>query len=198
MLLPETLQRLSSRHIILASQSPRRKELLSGLGVNFEVRVLPDLEENFPQSMAPNEVPAFLARQKADAYKAELTPNDILITADTIVATEDEILGKPTDAKEAFEMIKSLSGTDHQVITGVHICDLKKELSLTSITVVHFAELTDEEINYYIEKYKPYDKAGAYGIQEWIGYVGVERIDGSYFNVMGLPVQHLYNALKTF
>lgn len=197
-MLPNTLKQLQSRHIILASQSPRRKELLAGLGIDFEVRVLPNLEESFPETLQPHEVPAFLARQKADAYRAQLRPNNILITADTIVATETDILGKPTDAAEAYKMIKALCKTNHKVITGVHICNTTKEVSLTSITKVYFSDLTDEEINYYIETYKPYDKAGSYGIQEWIGFIGIERIEGSYFNVMGLPVHCLYDALKTF
>lgn len=195
---PEVLQRLNNRNIILASQSPRRQQLLADLGLQFEVRVIANIEESYPESMVPKKVPVYLAQQKAIAYKSTLKPNDILITADTIVATEEAILGKPKDKAEAFGMIKSLCERDHMVITGVNICDTEKEIAFKSITKVHFSAISDDEINYYIDKYQPFDKAGSYGIQEWIGYIGVEHIEGSYFNVMGLPVQHVYNALKNF
>ena len=195
---PTVLKKLNQRNIILASQSPRRQQLLADLGLEFEVRVIPDIDESFPDNMAPKKVPVYLAQQKSKAYKSALKPEDILITADTIVATEHEILGKPANRTEAFDMIKSLCERDHMVVTGVNICDTEKEISFKSVTIVHFGALSDEEINYYIEKFQPFDKAGSYGIQEWIGYIGVEHIEGSYFNVMGLPVQHVYSALKNF
>lgn len=198
MIQPDILSRLNKRDIILASQSPRRQQLLADLGLEFEVRVIPGIDESYPDDMLPKKVAMYLAQQKAKAYKADLKPNDILITADTIVATEEAILGKPANTEEAYLMIRSLCERDHMVITGVNICDIEKEVSFKSVTKVHFGSLTDDEIYYYIEKYKPFDKAGSYGIQEWIGYVGVEHIEGSYFNVMGLPVQHVYNALKNF
>lgn len=184
----------SSRPILLASNSPRRKELLAGLGLQFEVRVK-EVHEDFPEHLQREQVAEFLASQKADAYTSDLQ-NEVLITADTIVCLGKRILNKPADALEAFEMLKALSGTHHEVITGVCILTKNSKTIFHDVTKVYFKKLVDEEINYYIEHYKPFDKAGAYGIQEWIGKIGIEKIEGSYFNVVGLPVQKLYTYLK--
>ena len=190
------LRNLDKYNIILASNSPRRKELLGGLDLEFQVKVIPGLEESYPESLPAQQIPAYLAEQKASAYLDSLDDNDLLITADTIVWNNNQVIGKPADRDEAIAMIRSLSGHEHQVITGVCLTtkSFKKTFSVTSS--VRFAELTDEEIIYYVDKYRPFDKAGAYGIQEWIGYVAVENIEGSFYNVMGLPVQRLYKELK--
>lgn len=187
---------LSTYNIILGSQSPRRKELLAGLDIEFTTKVIPDLEETYPNTLQGEEIPIYLAEQKADAYTLE--DNDLLITADTIVWLNGHVYGKPADEIEAREMLRSLSGKTHDVITGVCVRTNKKNVSFASTTKVRFAELTDAEIEHYVNKYRPMDKAGAYGIQEWIGYIGVEHIEGSYFNVMGLPIQRLYTVLKEF
>ena len=188
---------LEGYSIILGSKSPRRKELLSGLGLQFEVRTL-DTNEDYPDSLNNREVPRFLAKLKADALLDSLKSNEILITSDTIVLLENEILGKPKDAKHAYEMLRNLSGKFHEVITGVYLLSKEKSKSFQVATNVYFKELSDSQINYYIENYKPFDKAGGYGIQEWIGYVGISKIEGSYFNVVGLPVAELYDELKLF
>lgn len=187
---------LSTYNIILGSQSPRRKELLAGLDIPFTTKVNPGLEETYPASLQGEEIPIYLAEQKADAYTLE--DNDLLITADTIVWLNGHVYGKPADEAEAREMLHSLSGKTHDVITGICVRTNKKNVSFASTTKVRFAELTDAEIEHYVNKYRPMDKAGAYGIQEWIGYIGVEHIEGSYFNVMGLPIQKLYTVLKEF
>ncbi len=192
------LKNLEKYNIILASKSPRRQQLLKELGINFEVFVLDSVSEEFPDGLKNIEIPVFLAEQKAEAYSSYLKENVLIITADTIVWQNKEVLGKPENRGDAMKILKQLSGNSHQVITGVCIMTNKKKKSFFSITDVHFAELTNDEIEYYIDTYKPYDKAGAYGIQEFIGYIGVDRIDGSYFNVMGLPIQKLYNELKKF
>ena len=188
---------LGKYSIVLGSKSPRRKELLSGLGIQFEIRTL-DTNEDYPDSLNNREVPRFLAKLKADALLDSLKSNEILITSDTIVLLENEILGKPTDANQAFEMLRKLSGKFHEVITGVHLLSKEKSKSFQVVTNVYFKELSDSQINYYIGNYKPFDKAGGYGIQEWIGYVGISKIEGSYFNVVGLPVAELYDELKLF
>ena len=190
------LRNLDKNNIRLAANSPRRKELLGGLDLEFQVKVIPGLEESYPESLPARQIPAYLAEQKASAYLDSLEDNDLLITADTIVWNNNQVIGKPADRDEAIAMIRSLSGHEHQVITGVCLTtkSFKKTFSVTSS--VRFAELTDEEIIYYVDKYHPFDKAGAYGIQEWIGYVAVENIEGSFYNVMGLPVQRLYKELK--
>lgn len=187
---------LSTFNIILGSQSPRRKELLAGLDIPFTTKVISGLEETYPDTLQGEEIPIYLAEQKADAYTLE--DNDLLITADTIVWLDGHVYGKPADEAEAREMLRSLSGKTHDVITGVCVRTNKKNVSFASTTKVRFAELTDAEIEHYVNKYRPMDKAGAYGIQEWIGYIGVEHIEGSYFNVMGLPIQKLYTVLKEF
>lgn len=183
-----------SRPILLASNSPRRKELLAGLGIQFEVRVK-EVNEDFPEHLQREQVAEFLASHKADAYTADLQ-NEVLITADTIVCLGERILNKPADATEAFAMLRALSGTHHEVITGVCILTKNSKTIFHDATRVYLKKLSDEEINYYIEHYQPFDKAGAYGIQEWIGKIGIEKIEGSYFNVVGLPVQKLYTYLK--
>lgn len=192
------LENLSKYKIILGSNSPRRKELLSGLDIKFNVKVIPGLEENYPETLDPQEIPVFLSKQKAEAYLSSLDDTMLLITADTIVWNGNAVIGKPKNRAEAIQMLRSLSGHEHHVVTGVCLTTTKKQLTFSVISSVRFASLNDEEIIYYVDKYKPFDKAGAYGIQEWIGYVGVESISGSFYNVMGLPVQRLYQELKTF
>ena len=224
--------------IILASNSPRRRELLAGLGYPYEVRVLDGIDESYPDTLRGCEVAAYISRVKAEAYRATMAEDELVITADTIVCLDDRVLGKPADEAEAIAMLRSLSGRTHQVYTGVTLLTKRKEempespflgpmrkehrlrrlpvyrrqgVSLASFgegeassttfvsrSDVTFSSLTDEEIHHYVTHYRPMDKAGAYGIQEWIGYIGVERIEGSYFNVMGLPVQRLYTELKKY
>lgn len=184
--------------IILASNSPRRKELLSGLDLEYEVMVLPNIDESYPLDIENEEVALYIAKKKAQAYTDLLTDNKLVITADTIVVIDDKILGKPMDEADAKQMLRELSGKTHQVITGVCLTASNKQKSFSVISDVRFSNLDDSEIEYYASKYKPLDKAGAYGIQEWIGYIGVEYISGSYFNVMGLPIQKLYQELKKF
>lgn len=189
------LDNLKKFHIILASNSPRRKELMSGLGVNYVVRTLPDIDESYPDTLRGEYIPLFIARGKAEAYRTMIHPDELLITADTIVWLRDKALGKPASKEEAMQMLRDLSGQSHQVITGVCLTTLEWQKSFTSVTEVKFAELTDEEIEYYVEAYLPMDKAGSYGVQEWIGFIGVESISGSFYNVMGLPIQKLYQEL---
>ena len=190
--------------LILASNSPRRKELLAGLGVPFEVRVLQDIfevrvlqdiDEHYPENLPVNEVARYIAKEKADAYRRIVAADELIITADTVVIVGDEILGKPVDEADAVRMLKLLSGRTHQVMTGVCLLTAEKERCFDVTTDVTFKALTDEEIHYYVNRYRPFDKAGAYGIQEWIGYIGVTGLNGSYYNVMGLPVQRIYQEL---
>ena len=180
--------------IILASNSPRRQELLSGLGLDYEVRTLQGLDESYPEGLSMEEIPQYISRKKAAAYT--LGADELLITADTIVYLDGEVLGKPADEAEAKEMLQKLSGKTHQVVTGVTLTWSNQQHSFASVSQVTFAMLTDAEIDYYVTHYRPLDKAGAYGIQEWIGYIGVSSLQGSYFNVMGLPVQRLYSEMK--
>ncbi len=194
----ETLDKLKRYRIILASASPRRKELLSKLDIDFTVKVLHDVDESFPASLSVVQVPQYISRKKADAYRQEMQENDMVITADTVVAVGRRILGKPKSAEEARVMLKLLSDRYHRVVTGVTIMTAKRTETFATVSRVRFTRLNDEEIDYYISKYKPFDKAGAYGIQEWIGMVGITELNGSYFNVMGLPVQRLYAKLKEF
>ena len=182
--------------LILASNSPRRRELLSGLGLDFEVRVLPGIDESHPTELQGGDIPLYISKKKADAYVASLQPDELLITADTIVWLDGEVLEKPKDEADACRMLHELSGKTHQVFTGVCLTTTEKQVSFSCRSDVTFCQLTDEEIKHYVQCYRPLDKAGAYGVQEWIGYVGVERIEGSFFNVVGLPVQRLYQALK--
>lgn len=195
------MDNLSKYHVILASNSPRRKELLAGLGIPFDVRTLNGIDESYPDSLVGEDIPVFIAGKKADAYQLSMADDELIITADTIVYLRDEngkgkVLGKPHDRQQAIDMLRSLSGKHHEVITGVAIVSKQRRKTFAVTSKVSFAHLTDEEICYYVDNYKPFDKAGAYGIQEWIGFIGVNGLIGSYFNVMGLPVQRLYEELK--
>ena len=182
--------------IILASNSPRRKELLSGLDCEFSVKVISGIDESYPKDLPALEVAQYISVKKAEAYMASIAEDELVITADTIVICDNRVLGKPQDADEACSMLKMLSGRTHKVVTGVCLTTKDKQSQFSVVTDVTFDNLTQDEIDYYIEKYHPYDKAGAYGIQEWIGYVGVTRLEGSYFNVMGFPVQRVYKEIK--
>ncbi|MEI8114561.1 MAG: Maf-like protein [Bacteroidia bacterium] len=183
--------------IILASKSPRRQELLRDLGLKFTVQSM-DIPEVFPEGLGMTEIPVYLAELKAEAFRPQLKDNQLIITADTIVWLDGKVLNKPADYEDGFRMLRDLSGKKHQVLTGVCLLSTEKKVSFYASTDVWFKELSDEEINYYLENYRPYDKAGAYGIQEWIGYIGIYHIEGSFFNVMGLPVQDLYEQLNAF
>ena len=188
---------LKGHKLVLASQSPRRRELLKGLDVEFSTCSV-DADESFPADLKGADAVQYICKAKADAYRPQLNDNTIAITADTVVILDDKIIGKPKSREEAFSMIRSLSGRVHEVITAVCIFSKEKCKEFYASTEVHFSDITDEEIKYYIDKYKPFDKAGSYGVQEWIGYIGIEKIVGSYFNVMGLPVKRLYDELKEF
>lgn len=190
--------KLTDYRIILASNSPRRKELLSGIGVKYEFRMLPDIDESYPETVSADEVAGYLAEKKASAYLPELNVDELLITADTVVLLDSIVIGKPSDEADAIRMLQLLSGKTHKVITGVCLTSKKKQVVFSDTAYVTFGELSREEISYYVSNYKPYDKAGAYGVQEWIGYVAVEKIEGSYFNVMGLPIFKVYKELKQF
>ena len=182
--------------IVLASGSPRRKELLAGLGVEFEVRLMSGIDESYPPGLTPEDTAETIARKKADAYRPTIKDDELLITADTIVCIDGKVLGKPHDEQEAIEMLKTLRGRTHQVVTGVTLSTTERTESFAAVSNVTFSQLTDEEIKYYVETFRPLDKAGAYGIQEWIGYIGVTGLNGSYYNVMGLPVQRIYTELR--
>lgn len=190
------LENLLQYRILLASNSPRRRELLSGLGVKYETVSLPEIDESYPPTLQGADIPAYISEKKAEAYKDLMSDDTILITADTIVWLNGKVYGKPTDAQAACEMLRELSGKTHTVITGVTLTARDKQKTFAVSSYVTFATLDDSEIEYYVDRYKPFDKAGAYGIQEWIGYIGVTALEGSYFNVMGLPIQRLYNELK--
>ena len=184
--------------IILASNSPRRKELLKGLDLPFEVRVMEDVSEDYPSDIRVEEIAEYIAREKSEAYEDILNADEMVITADTIVVLGKNVLGKPVDRDDAINMLRRLSGKTHKVITGVCFTTIDRKHSFSVTTSVTFKTLTDDEITYYVDTYQPFDKAGAYGIQEWIGYVGVTAIEGSYFNVVGFPVQRIYSELKKF
>jgi len=190
------LKALEKFKIILGSQSPRRQYLLKELGVKFDVKLKQMSEETFPENLQKEEIPLYLAEQKAEAFDSEMEDNTIVITADTIVWKDGAVLQKPENEKEAFKILRNLSGSVHQVYTGVCVRMKDQKHAFSSRTDVYFKELSDKEIRYYVDKYEPFDKAGSYGIQEWLGYVGVEKIEGSFFNVMGLPVQKLYVELQ--
>ncbi len=192
------LEKLKNYEIYLCSQSPRRRELLKQLDINFIVASYLPVEEKYPKNIAYEDIPVFIARKKAEVYSQILKKNRLLITADTIVVCENKILGKPGNKQNAIQMLKFLSNKKHSVISGVCLQTIKKMHCFTSTTNVWFKELKESEINYYVEKYQPFDKAGAYGIQEWIGMTGIEKIEGSYFNVVGLPVEKLYSELERF
>lgn len=189
---------LSGYNIILASNSPRRKELLSGLGFDYQVKTLPDIDESYPNHLHGEDIAIYIAQEKASAYANYMREDTLLITADTIVLLDGKVYGKPHDEAEAVQMLCDLSGRTHEVITGVCITTKEKQKAFAVSSEVRFATLESDEVEFYVKKYKPFDKAGAYGIQEWIGYVAVEYISGSYFNIMGLPIQRLYQELKRF
>ena len=189
------LDNLEKYKVILASGSPRRRELMAGLGVNYEVRILPDVDESYPDTLQGEKIPLYIAKEKADAYIPMMQPDELIITADTIVWLDGKVLGKPRDREDALQMLRTMSGRTHEVFTGVCITTTDWQRSFTAQTEVRFATLSEDEIIYYVDNFKPMDKAGAYGVQEWIGFIGVENISGSYYNIMGLPVQKLYREL---
>ena len=192
------LPELKQYQIILASKSPRRQQLLKQMGIDFEVKVI-TIDESFSSHLKKEQIAIYLAEKKAAAFGgADLDDSTLLITADTIVWQKDEVLGKPENREEAYRILRELSGNSHEVITGVCLKTKSKNHSFYSLTKVWFRKLEDAEIYYYIDHYQPYDKAGAYGIQEWIGFIGIEKIEGSYYNVMGLPTSELYRALMEF
>ena len=190
------LDNIKKYKVILASASPRRNELMKGLDLEFEVRALPCVDESFPDTLQGGDIPLYISKKKADAYRPFMADDELVITADTIVWLDGVALGKPADEEEARRMLGNMSGKTHSVFTGVAITTKEVQLSFVAQSDVTFATLSGEEIDYYIAKYRPMDKAGAYGAQEWIGYIGMSNIVGSYFNVMGLPVQRLYSELK--
>lgn len=190
------LDNLKKYKVVLASASPRRRELMQGLDIPFEVRSLPDVDESFPQELQGGDIPLYISQIKANAYRPFMDDDELIITADTIVWLDGTALGKPIDEEDARRMLHNMSGKTHSVYTGVTITTKNEQRSFVACSDVLFASLSDEEVDYYINKYSPMDKAGAYGVQEWIGYIGIEKIEGSYFNVMGLPVQRLYGELK--
>lgn len=190
--------KLEPYRLLLASQSPRRRELLTGCGLPYEPAPKYDCEERYPADMPAEEVPLFLSRLKSKAFPATLAPNDILLTADTVVVLDGEVLGKPGDREDAAAMLRRLSGRRHTVISGVTFRTAERMYSFSAHSDVWFRELTEEEISCYLDTCRPYDKAGSYGIQEWIGYAAIERIEGSFYNVMGLPIQKVYVELEKF
>ena len=190
------LDNLRPFRLVLASNSPRRRELLGGLGIPFTVRTISGIDESYPANLDGADIPLHIARQKAAAYLPTLAPDELLITADTIVYLDNRVIGKPKDEDEAIRMLHTLSGRTHKVITGVSLSTTRQTRAFAAVSLVTFAPLSEEEIDYYVHTFHPLDKAGAYGVQEWIGMVGVKRIEGSYFNVMGLPVQRLYEELR--
>lgn len=188
---------LPDYNYILASKSPRRHELLHSLGINFSVRTK-EVDENYPDSLKREEIAIYLAKLKASAFANELAENDLLITADTIVWLNGEVFGKPADRNDAIRILRKLSGNEHQVISGVCLTSIKRQKTFFSVSNVQFKQLSEAEIQFYVDEYKPFDKAGAYGIQEWIGYIGITHIEGSFYNVIGLPVQQLYSEIIRF
>ena len=187
---------LKDKHLILASNSPRRRELLAGLDIEFEVDTRNNFEEVVNGEIEPDEIPAYMSRGKSHGFHRELSDREILLTSDTLVLCADKIMGKPHSREEAYEMLKMLSGREHKVITAVTLRSCSCERSFEDVSIVDFRPLSDYEIAYYIDKYSPYDKAGAYGVQEWIGYVGISSIRGSFYNVMGLPVHRVWEELQ--
>ena len=189
---------LKNKRIILASASPRRKELLAGLCIDFEVDTRNNFEETYSPDTPHEQIPEVLSEGKSYGFHRPLESDEILITSDTLVLCEGHVMGKPRNREEAYEMLKLLSGRSHKVITGVTIRNSEKSITESDTAIVHFKKLTDNEIYYYIDNFKPFDKAGAYGIQEWIGYIGIDRIEGSYFTIMGFPVHLVYQMLHKF
>ncbi len=192
------LDDLKRYNVILASNSPRRRELLADLGIDFQVKTLKGVDESYPHDLPVLEIAEYISRKKAQAYKSQMSADQLIITADTVVILGDEVLGKPADDADARRMLRELSGKTHKVVTGVTIATTCNIKSFSAVTDVEFAPLSDEDINYYVDHYRPLDKAGAYGIQEWIGCMGVRHISGSFYNVMGLPLHRLYSELNQF
>ncbi len=190
------LDNLKKYDVVLGSNSPRRRELLGDMGVTFRVEAIKGIDETYPANLPVEEIPVYLARIKADGHP--LQPNELLITADTVVVLDETVLGKPASEAEAHHMLRALSGRAHRVISGVCVTTVDRCESFADTSIVHFADLTDDEIDYYIKHYRPLDKAGAYGIQEWVGNIGISGINGDFYNVMGLPTRKLYQLLKTF
>ena len=191
-------EKLADRQLILASASPRRRQLMEDAGLKFTLAPKFECDENYPDTLPAAEVAAYLSTLKSEAYPEPLGEGDILVTADTTVVIDERVLGKPADRAEAIEMLRAMSGRSHKVYTGVTLRSSEKVQTFAVETDVYFRTMSEDEIAYYVDNYRPYDKAGAYGIQEWIGYVAIERIEGSFFNVMGLPVQRLYTELLSF
>lgn len=190
--------KITDYKVLLASNSPRREELLRGIDIDFEIKVLPNIDESYPMDLPSEEVAEFVSVKKASSYINNLQKDELMITADTVVILDNKIYGKPVNKEEAKKMLSDLSGKTHHVISGVCLTSTIKQSSFSVVSKVVFSILTNEEIEYYIERYAPFDKAGSYGVQEWIGYIGVEHINGSYFNIMGLPIQRLYRELLSF
>ena len=190
------LDKLKNYRVVLASNSPRRKELLADLGIDFEVRVIKGVDESYPSDLPAMEIAEYISHKKAEAHKQLMADKEIIITADTVVILDNEVMGKPVDDADACRMLRELSGKTHKVVTGVTITTAQRTSSFSAVSDVEFAELADDDISYYVERYKPLDKAGAYGIQEWIGCMGVRHINGSFYNVMGLPLHRLYAELE--
>jgi len=190
------LNNLEKYDVVLGSNSPRRRELLNDMGVKFRVEAIKGIDESYPASLPVEEIPVYLARIKADGHP--LQPNELLITADTVVVLDEAVLGKPSGEADARRMLRALSGRAHRVISGVCVTAAHRQETIADTSIVHFARLDDDEIDYYIKHYRPLDKAGAYGIQEWIGNIGIQGINGDFYNVMGLPTRRLYQLLKTF
>lgn len=190
------LNNLEKYDVVLGSNSPRRRELLNDMGVKFRVEAIKGIDESYPASLPVEEIPVYLARIKADGHP--LQPNELLITADTVVVLDEAVLGKPSGEADARRMLRVLSGRAHRVISGVCVTAAHRQETIADTSIVHFARLDDDEIDYYIKHYRPLDKAGAYGIQEWIGNIGIQGINGDFYNVMGLPTRRLYQLLKTF
>lgn len=191
-------EKLKDKKVILASASPRRKELLGGLEIPFTIGKVSDYDETYPKGLTVNKVPQYIANQKSLHFSKPIKDNEIVITADTIVILNGKKIGKPKDRTDAIKMLRKLSAHKHTVVTGVCIRDCKHQKSFSATSDVWFGEMTDDEINWYVDNYKPYDKAGSYGVQEWIGYIGILKINGSFYNVMGLPIQRLYRELLKF
>ncbi len=192
------LDDLKRYNVILASNSPRRRELLADLGIDFQVKTIKGVDESYPHDLPVLEIAEYISRKKAQAYKSQMSADLLIITADTVVILGDEVLGKPADDADARRMLRELSGKTHKVVTGVTIATTCNIKSFSAVTDVEFAPLSDEDINYYVDHYRPLDKAGAYGIQEWIGCMGVRHISGCFYNVMGLPLHRLYSELNQF
>lgn len=190
------LNNLDKYDVVLGSNSPRRRELLNDMGVTFRVEAIKGIDESYPANLPVEEIPVYLSRVKAQGHP--LQPHELLITADTVVVLDDTVLGKPQGEDDARRMLRALSSRAHRVISGVCVTTVERSESFADTSIVRFAELTGEEIDYYIEHYRPLDKAGAYGIQEWIGNIGILGINGDFYNVMGLPTRKLYQVLKTF